>query len=655
MADFEVNEGSEPAAGDDLWHSSWRTLRHHPAGMIGLIGFGLLLVVVLLAPLLAPADPTALDIAHALQAPGKAHLFGTDDLGRDVFSRVLWGGRESLRVALIAIVVAALGGITLGLTSGYFGGVVDGITMRVVDVFLAFPTILLLLSIVAALGPSLGTVLIAVGISFIPNVARFVRSNVLAVRNSEYVTAARLLGADDRYIMGTQILPNILAPLIVYSTIGLGSAIMLTAGLSYLGLGAQPPSPEWGAMLNYGRNYLRDAWWMSVFPGLAMFAAVLFINLLGDGLRDALDPKLPRLMAPGPGGGVTRRPRSPSPFNKRGNVTHLLEVSNLSVRFYTHQGVVHAVNGISLSVSEGEVVGIVGESGSGKSVSMLSVLRLIPDPPGRIESGEVVFNGRDLLKLNEQQMEQVRGAEIAMIFQDPLTSLNPTLTVGRQIGEALRLHQGMDRRRADERAAELLSLVGIPKARERLGDYPHQFSGGMRQRVMIAMALSCSPKLLIADEPTTALDVTVQAQIVELVRRLREQLGMSLLWITHDLGMVARLAYRVIVMYAGYIVEEAPVDDLFATPHHPYTAGLLASLPRLNRSSDGKLFSIPGQPPDLLKMSPGCPFEPRCAYQTERCQRENPVLAPVAGLAPHGGSVACWNPRNIEGEASRAQ
>ena len=292
MADFEVNEGSEPAAGDDLWHSSWRTLRHHPAGMIGLIGFGLLLVVVLLAPLLAPADPTALDIAHALQAPGKAHLFGTDDLGRDVFSRVLWGGRESLRVALIAIVVAALGGITLGLTSGYFGGAVDGITMRVVDVFLAFPTILLLLSIVAALGPSLGTVLIAVGISFIPNVARFVRSNVLVVRNSEYVTAARVLGADDRYIMGTQILPNILAPLIVYSTIGLGSAIMLTAGLSYLGLGAQPPSPEWGAMLNYGRNYLRDAWWMSVFPGLAMFAAVLFINLLGDGLRDALDPKL---------------------------------------------------------------------------------------------------------------------------------------------------------------------------------------------------------------------------------------------------------------------------------------------------------------------------------------------------------------------------
>jgi oligopeptide transport system ATP-binding protein len=337
-------------------------------------------------------------------------------------------------------------------------------------------------------------------------------------------------------------------------------------------------------------------------------------------------------------------------------VTHLLEVSNLSIRFYTHQGVVHAVNGISLSVSEGEVVGIVGESGSGKSVSMLSVLRLVPNPPGRIEAGKVVFNGRDLLQLSEQQMEQVRGAEIAMIFQDPLTSLNPTLTVGRQIGEALRLHQGMDRRRADERAAELLSLVGIPKARERLGDYPHQFSGGMRQRVMIAMALSCSPKLLIADEPTTALDVTVQAQIVDLVRRLQEQIGMSMLWITHDLGMVARLAYRVIVMYAGYIVEDAPVDDLFATPHHPYTAGLLASLPRLNLSSSGgKLFSIPGQPPNLLEMPPGCPFAPRCADRTNRCQRENPVLEPAVAHAPQAGRVACWNPRNVEGGASRGQ
>jgi len=292
MTEHFTSKRGESPTGESLWRSAWRTLRRHPSGMIGLVGFALLLLLLLLAPLLAPADPTAINLAHALEAPSAAYPFGADDLGRDILSRVLWGGRESLRVALIAIIVAAIGGIALGLTSGYFGGAADTIIMRLVDVFLAFPTVLLLLSIVAALGPSLGTVLIALGISFIPNVSRFVRGNVLAVKNNEYITAARVLGAGHGYIMFTQILPNILAPLIVYSTLGLGSAIILTAGLSYLGLGAQPPSPEWGAMLNYGRNYLRDAWWMSVFPGLAIFAAVLFINLLGDGLRDALDPKL---------------------------------------------------------------------------------------------------------------------------------------------------------------------------------------------------------------------------------------------------------------------------------------------------------------------------------------------------------------------------
>ena len=279
-------------ASESLWRSAWRTLRHHPTGMFGLVGFILLILIVLMAPLLAPADPTVMDFEHILEPPNSLHPFGTDDLGRDILSRVLWGGRESLRVAVIAVLVAAVGGIVLGLVSGYFGGRVDSLIMRLIDILLAFPSILLMLSIVAVLGPNLGTVLIAIGISSIPAVARFVRGTVLSARNQEYVTAAEVLGATDGYIMFTQILPNIMAPLIIYATLGLGSAIMITAGLSYIGLGAQPPSPEWGAMLNYGRDYLRDAWWMSVFPGIAIFAAVLFINLLGDGLRDALDPKL---------------------------------------------------------------------------------------------------------------------------------------------------------------------------------------------------------------------------------------------------------------------------------------------------------------------------------------------------------------------------
>lgn len=277
---------------EGYWASAWRRLRRHPSGLAGLIGFCLLLIAVGLAPVIAPTEPTDMDFDHLLEPPSRLHPFGTDDLGRDVLSRVLWGGRESLRVSLLAVAVGGVGGVALGLLSGFYGGWLDAVLMRLTDVFLAFPSILLVLSIVAALGPGLQTVLIALGLASIPGVGRFVRGSVLAARNLEYVTAARVLGATDGYLMLTQILPNIIAPLIVYSTLGLGGAILATAGLSYIGLGAQPPSPEWGAMLDYGRSYLRDAWWMSVFPGLAIFLAVLFINLLGDGLRDALDPKL---------------------------------------------------------------------------------------------------------------------------------------------------------------------------------------------------------------------------------------------------------------------------------------------------------------------------------------------------------------------------
>jgi len=323
----------------------------------------------------------------------------------------------------------------------------------------------------------------------------------------------------------------------------------------------------------------------------------------------------------------------------------LLEVHNLTTRFYTQDGIVHAVNGISYSLDEGETLGIVGESGCGKSVSVLSLMRLIPDPPGKIVDGEVFFYGRDLLRLSEEEMRRVRGAEIAMVFQDPMTSLNPVLTVGFQITEALKLHQGMSDKEARDRAAELLTMVGIPQARERLDDYPHQFSGGMRQRAMIAMALSCNPMLLIADEPTTALDVTIQAQIIDLVKRLQEKLGMAVIWITHDLGVVARLTQRVIVMYAGYIIEEAPVKELYGSPRHPYTIGLLGSLPRLDEAPGTKLLSIPGQPPDLVAPPPGCPFAPRCQYATERCLQENPSLEPVGD----GHRVACWEKAQTEG------
>jgi len=319
-------------------------------------------------------------------------------------------------------------------------------------------------------------------------------------------------------------------------------------------------------------------------------------------------------------------------------VVPLLEVRNLTTRFHTLEGVVDAVNGISYTLEEGETLGIVGESGCGKSVSVLSVMGLIPDPPGKIAAGEVLFKGRDLLKLNDAQMQHIRGKEIAMVFQDPMTSLNPVLTVGRQVSEALVVHLGMTQEEADRRTVELLDMVGISQAADRVRDYPHQFSGGMRQRAMIAMALSCSPSILIADEPTTALDVTIQAQIVDLVKGLRDRLGMAVIWITHDLGIIAGLAERVIVMYAGFIVEQGGVDDIYGDPRHPYTLALLKSLPRVDRTADERLATIPGLPPDLLGLPPGCPFTPRCGYAVGHCRRENPRLEQVGP----GHAIACW-------------
>ena len=316
----------------------------------------------------------------------------------------------------------------------------------------------------------------------------------------------------------------------------------------------------------------------------------------------------------------------------------LLDVQGLETQFKTPDGIVHAVNGVSFGLEEGETLGVVGESGCGKSVTMLSVLGLIPSPPGKVTEGKALFFGQDLLKMSREEIRHVRGAQISMVFQDPMTSLNPVLTIGRQLTEPLMLHLGMTKKQAETRAAELLSMVGIPNASDRLKDYPHQYSGGMRQRVMIAMALSCNPQILIADEPTTALDVTIQAQIVELVKRLRDELGMAIVWITHDLGVVAGIAQRVMVMYGGFIIEEADVRDLYASPQHPYTLSLLGSLPRVDEKERHKLTSLEGMPPILYQKPNACPFAPRCKYVIEHCWKENP---PLLDIGP-GHRAACW-------------
>ena len=324
----------------------------------------------------------------------------------------------------------------------------------------------------------------------------------------------------------------------------------------------------------------------------------------------------------------------------------LLEVYNLTTHFYTDNGVVEAVDGISYSVDEGEIVGIVGESGCGKSVSALSIMGLIPDPPGKIVEGEVIFDGQDLLKLSSAQIRKIRGNDIAMVFQEPMTSLNPVLTIGRQLTETLELHLNMTASAASQRAAELLSLVGIPDAERRLKDYPHQMSGGMRQRVMIAMAVSCNPKLIIADEPTTALDMTIQAQILELMQGLSTELGTAMILITHNLGVVARYAKRVIVMYAGSIIEEGTSRQIYYDPRHPYTLGLLRSVPRLDEEEGVKLEPIEGLPPNLIGLGGSCNFAPRCRYAIDRCLTESPMLEAIREATPPH-HAACWRSEDL--------
>ncbi|MCE1253316.1 MAG: ABC transporter ATP-binding protein [Anaerolineae bacterium] len=319
-------------------------------------------------------------------------------------------------------------------------------------------------------------------------------------------------------------------------------------------------------------------------------------------------------------------------------MAELLSVRGLETQFKTREANVHAVNGVSFDLKEGETLGIVGESGCGKSVTVMSILRLLPQPAGQIVAGEAIFQGKDLLKMSDDEIRHVRGAQISVVFQDPMTSFNPVLTIGEQVAEPLVIHKGLSKKEALDRAVEALSLVGIPRPKDRLNDYPHQFSGGMRQRVMIAMSLTCNPQVLIADEPTTALDVTIQAQIVDLVVRLRDEFKMSIIWITHDLGVIAGLAHRMAVMYGGCIIEESNVKDLYAHPSHPYTLGLLGSLPRLDENQRHRLVSIEGKPPVLYRKPTSCPFAPRCQFKVEHCLNENPALLPIA----EGHKVACW-------------
>jgi len=615
-----------------------RRLLRRPGPTIALAYLVVLGLAAVFAPLVAPYDPNELDIPNRFATPSWSHPFGTDDLGRDLLSRIIFGARVSLVVSLSVIAIAMSIALAVGLFSGYTGGRVDGVLMRVADGGLSFPPLVLALAVAGILGPGVRNVIVALSIVFVFGLTRLVRGTALAIREEPFIEASLAAGSRTRRILAHRVLPNVRSPLLIAATFGIAAVLLAEAGLAYLGLGPRPPTASWGSMLRqaYDRALYSEPWQLLV-PGIAIAVTIFAFNVFGDGLRDVLGVGRSKKARRSERRGLTTVDRAILPDGAGAAVPRgagpdgaLLAIEGLCVEFVGDRGISRVVEQVSLAIRPGETVGLVGESGSGKTVTSLSVMRLVPSPPGRIVAGSIRFDGRDLLDLSFKDMRAMRGTEISMIFQDPMTSLDPAFTIGSQLLEAQRLHGKVSRAQARARALELLDLVGIPAPEARLRQYPHQLSGGLRQRVMIAIALANEPKLLIADEPTTALDVTVQAQILDLLRRLQRELGMAILFVTHDLGVIADLCDRVAVMYAGQIIEEASVDDLFAHPLHPYTEGLLGAMPQVGRLEE-RLAVIRGQVPLPHEMPAGCRFAARCDYALDGCRESAVALIPRDG------------------------
>jgi len=602
-----------------------RDLYRKPASAFGATVVLLFVLLAILAPWIAPYGPTEQIYTDARQPPSATHWFGTDHLGRDVFSRIVHGARSILSLAGLGALLAVGAGTVFGLLSGYLGGWFDELLMRVFDSVLAIPALLLALVLLGTVGPSRASVLAVIAVVYTPIVARVVRSETLAIKSQGFVETARLQGERLPRILLREILPSVLPALSVEAALRFSYGIFLVASLGFLGVGVQPPSPDWGLMVKEARTYIRLAPWSLYFPVGAISLLVIGVNLTADGLKRALRPSTEELSPRARRRILRARKTAGGANNADGSEGALASLDGVTVSYYQDGEWLDAVRDVSLEILPGETLGLVGESGSGKSTLALAVAQYLA-ANGAVRAGRIRFGGRDLLGLSPRDLREIRGAQIGLVPQNPLASLNPSIRVGEQIAEIVRRHAGASIGAARASAIELLRRVRIADPERVARRYPHQLSGGMQQRVMIAMGLSTSPRLLLFDEPTTGLDVTTEAAILDLVFDLLGSGDRGSLYITHDLGVVSRVATRVAVLYAGELVETGPTDGLLRAPRHPYTRGLLASLPKLERRGTA-LTSMSGSIPALDAIPTGCVFRPRCPWAAEVCEERPPIEA----------------------------
>ncbi|MET8114856.1 dipeptide/oligopeptide/nickel ABC transporter permease/ATP-binding protein [Streptomyces prasinus] len=626
------------------------------------IALGVLVVVVLsavFAPLLTQ-DPLATGIPA--QPPGADHWFGTDRAGRDVFARVVHGARYSLVIGLGATLLALTIGSFLGALAATSRKFADEGVMRSLDVVMSFPPIALAAVLVAVFGPSVPVIIFTIAFVYSPSLARVVRANVLEQYGEDYVAAEQVIGARRGYIVARHVAINCAAPVLVFATVMVADSIIFEASLSFIGAGVQDPDPSWGSVLAYGRQILLSGgWWATLFPGLCLLLTVLALNVLSEGMTDAAaSPDKARTGGAEDGkdvaavaAPVAETPEmrialtelatrltamEPSVPPLAEDAADLLVVRDLTIRFPDRYGDTRVVDGISFTVREGETLGLVGESGCGKSITSLAVMGLLAR--NAEAEGRILYRGRDLLTLPPKERRALMGPEIAMVYQDAMSSLNPSVLIGTQL-------KRLTSRGGTRTPAELLDLVGLSPERT-LRSYPHELSGGQRQRVLIAMALSRSPRLLIADEPTTALDVTVQAQVVELLVRLRDELGFAMVLVSHDLALVGDLAHRIAVMYAGQVAEAGATRSLLTDPAHHYSRGLLGSVVSLEAGTE-RLHQIGGVVPAPRAFGAGCRFVSRCAAATELCATTPPPAADRDGAPDH--LFACHHPAPVDRSA----